>query len=369
MNRSFSIYLDLVRFTAAFLVYLYHSNQRFLSEALLPASTYGHSSVIVFFVLSGFVIAYVTATKESDFPRYAASRTSRVFSVTVPAIVLTVVLDSIGRRLYPEIYGGYPFDQFLPRIVGSLLLANEIWTVSITSFSNVPYWSICYEWWYYVAFALITFLPRQLGLPLAAVLLLALGPKIAVLAPIWGLGVLLFRWRALQGMPIGAAWVLALASVLGIIAFHAHGVGEFFTEWLKSQIGETAHKNMTFSKFFIGDYLLGLLVFTNFAAMRRVLHTHGLGLHLIERPVRFLAGFTFTLYLLHQPMFLFWGAVVRGDPGGHGYWFTVTALTLLSIGVVGHFTENKRHLFRKALHQRFDRLPGRNLRARFAVHD
>ena len=87
MNRSFSVYLDVVRFTAAFLVYLYHSNQRFLSEAILPASHYGHSSVIVFFVLSGFVIAFVTDTKESRLPAYAASRISRVFSVTVPAIM------------------------------------------------------------------------------------------------------------------------------------------------------------------------------------------------------------------------------------------------------------------------------------------
>jgi peptidoglycan/LPS O-acetylase OafA/YrhL len=90
MNRSFSVYLDVVRFTAAFLVYLYHSNQRFLSEAILPASHYGHSSVIVFFVLSGFVIAFVTDTKEFRLPAYAASRISRVYSVTVPAIVLTV---------------------------------------------------------------------------------------------------------------------------------------------------------------------------------------------------------------------------------------------------------------------------------------
>ena len=78
MNRPFSVYLDLVRFIAAFLVYLYHSNQRFLIEARLPASDYGHSSVIVFFVLSGFVIAFVTATKESELPAYAASRISRV---------------------------------------------------------------------------------------------------------------------------------------------------------------------------------------------------------------------------------------------------------------------------------------------------
>ena len=51
MGRSFSIYLDLIRVSAAFLVYLYHSNQRFLSETELPFSGYGHSAVVVFFVV------------------------------------------------------------------------------------------------------------------------------------------------------------------------------------------------------------------------------------------------------------------------------------------------------------------------------
>ena len=99
--------------------------------------------MIVFFVLSGYVIAYVTATKERDWVSYSASRLSRVYSVAVPAIVLTLLLDALGRQLYPEAYA-YPFDRFALRIIGSLLMANETWFVSIISFSNVPYWSICY---------------------------------------------------------------------------------------------------------------------------------------------------------------------------------------------------------------------------------
>ena len=80
MNRSFSVYLDLVRFSAACLVYLWHSNMRLLVHDILPASSYGHSAVIVFFVLSGFVIAYVTDTKENNWVDYSASRLSRVSS-------------------------------------------------------------------------------------------------------------------------------------------------------------------------------------------------------------------------------------------------------------------------------------------------
>lgn len=357
MNRSFSVYLDVVRFTAAFLVYLYHSNQRFLSEAILPASHYGHSSVIVFFVLSGFVIAFVTDTKESRLPAYAASRISRVFSVTVPAIILTVILDAIGRQLVPEIYSGYPFDQFVARIGGSLLLINEVWFISITSFSNVPYWSICFEFWYYVTFAMVVFMPKRRGVLAALLAAVALGPKFMLLAPLWWLGVLLYRWRVTQDWSGSVSLVLAVLSSVGIVAFHAFGISEWCSDWLMGVIGKENHRQLTFAKFFIGDYILGVLVFLNFASMRNVLAHHGQSLLLIERPVRLVANYTFTLYLLHQPLFLFWGAVVQGDPEGPGFWLTVTALMFMTVGVVGHLTENRRYILRDFLFRLISRIP------------
>ena len=138
MNKGFSVYLDLVRFIAACLVYIYHSNQRLLVEEILPASNFGHSSVIVFFVLSGFVITYVTDTKENTWTSYWASRLSRVYSVAMPAIVLTLVLDTFGRNLFPALYASYPYDQSLARLRGSFLFANEVWFISITSFPIFP---------------------------------------------------------------------------------------------------------------------------------------------------------------------------------------------------------------------------------------
>lgn len=348
MNRPFSIYLDLVRFIAAFLVYVYHSNQRPIVTDILPASNYGHSSVIVFFVLSGFVIAYITDTKERNWVSYTASRISRVYSVAVPALVLTVLLDSTGRHLYPALYE-YPFSQFAIRLGSSLLMLNEVWFVSITTFSNVPYWSICYESWYYIIFGLLMFLPRRAAWWATGTLLLVLGPKLLMLAPIWGAGVLLYRWRALQALPMVWAVVVLVFSVLGIIVFFVNGVETITTTWFKSLIGTDRHTQFTFSKFFLSDYLLATLVFANFVAMRRVALVISPLLLAIERPVRFLASFTFTLYLLHQPLFLFWAAVIRGNPEGYGYWLSTTAMVLLSVMTIGYFTENKRHQIRKWL--------------------
>lgn len=348
MNKPFSIYLDLIRFAAACLVYLYHSNQRWLSESILPASNFGHSSVIVFFVLSGFVIAYITDTREKTFATYAASRLSRVYSVALPAVFLTVALDAIGRQLNPAAYG-YPFDHFLLRGAASLLLLNEVWFVSITSFSNVPYWSICYEMWYYVAFGLVMFLPRRVGLMAVALLALALGPKVVLLAPIWGLGVLLYRWKTLATLSEPIGWLLAIGSIVGIVAFHQANITDQVAAILKGLFGEKWHTEFTFSKFFLSDYLLGVLVFLNFAGVYRVSGRLASFLVPLERPIRFLAGYTLSLYLLHQPLFLFWGAVIRGDPSNYGFWWATTGMVAASVLAIGLVTENRRYLLKRWL--------------------
>ncbi len=347
MNKAFSIYLDIVRFGAAVLVYLYHSNQRWLSTELLPLSNYGHSSVIVFFVLSGFVIAYITDTKERDWRSYTASRLARVYSVVLPALILCLALDAVGRQLNAAPYSGYPFDQLLVRIGASLLMLNEVWWVSITSLSNVPFWSITFELWYYVLFGMVMFLPRRWGIGVALVLLALLGPKIALLAPLWGLGVLLYRWKALEDWPVPLATMLALASAVGIVLVHSLGLLEHLHAQLALAVGERMAKELTFAKFFTGDYVLAVLVFIHFAAMRVVAPRLLPLFRAVERPVRWLASYTFTLYLLHQPLFLFWGSVLKGDPAHWTAWAACTALVAASVWAVGLVTENKREPLRQ----------------------
>jgi peptidoglycan/LPS O-acetylase OafA/YrhL len=358
MNRAFSVYLDLVRFIAACLVYVYHSNQRALIQDILPASSYGHSAVIVFFVLSGFVIAFVTDTKERNWPAYAASRLSRVYSVAVPAVLLTLLLDAVGRSLAPALYANYPFDQIALRSGISIAMLNEVWFVSVTSFSNVPFWSICYETWYYAAFGVAMFLSRGWAVPLLLGLALLLGPKIVLLAPIWLSGVLLYRWKFLEIRSTPLALALGVLSIAGVIAFHALDMQTWGADILKSVVGPSLQEQLTFSKFFLSDYILTLLVLANFVAMRKLTENVEQVWRWIETPVRFLAGYTFTLYLLHQPLFLFWGSVLRGDPTGYLNWVVVTVLTAVSVIVVGHFTESRRHVLRAWLLGQFERLAG-----------
>lgn len=360
MNKSFSIYLDIIRFMAACLVVLYHSNMRNIVETILPASNWGHAAVIVFFVLSGFVIAYITDTKENTLKEYSASRLTRVYSLAIPAVILTVVLDHFGEPLGQDFYSGKTtHDYGVFRAVSSLLFMNEVWSISITSFSNVPYWSLCYEMWYYVLFAIWAFARGRQRLFLLAGACLIVGHKILLLAPIWLMGVALYRWEAPKRMGEPAAWAALLLSSLGIFLWQWYQLTDFFTDQLKLAIGAEAHKQLAFSKFFIGDYFLGILVMANFAAFRRLSEYFAGLMGLVEKPVKFLAGFTFSIYIFHQPLILFWAAIINWSPKGYGFYAAVMGATFGTIFLLGWLIERRRFQFRKLLHGWMTGLEGR----------
>lgn len=348
MKREFSLYLDVVRFVSACLVVIYHSNLRNISTESLPWSSYGHPAVIVFFVLSGFVIAFVTAAKENTPETYWTARLARIYSVAIPALLVTFFADNLGEMLEPKFYkGSTTQDLWWLRFTTSLAFLNEIWMVSIMAFSNVPYWSLCYEVWYYAYFAVLTFLQGPLRTFLLIAIPLVLGPKIVLLAPLWFMGVWLCRSKRLAQLSEMQGWAMFLGSASLIIVFHAYDWTQFFSEWLKEVIGPWWHKQLTFSKFFIADYPLGLLVVANFAGFRAISHRFAGLLNPPASAIRFLAGYTFSLYLLHDPLILLYAAVFNGDPNKPWFYISVITATIVTIMVIGTFTEKKKDTVRK----------------------
>jgi len=348
MSREFSLYLDLVRFVAAFMVLLSHANSRDLTERVIPFSNLGHSAVVVFFVLSGFVIAYVTERKEPSARAYAASRMARIYSVALPALLVTIIADSVGERLQPSVYvGETTHDWGLLRVVTSALFMNEFWGVSITTFSNVPYWSLCYEVWYYVLFGLFVFW-RGSGRVMVLVLgALLAGAKILLLFPIWLLGVYLWRskfWSEL-GAKRGTA-IYAFSWVL-LLLFHTFDLNSRLSDMIKEVVGSDFHTRMTFSKMFIGDYVLAIIVFLNFAGFRAADKILGTPLRAVTKPIRWAASFTLSIYLFHKPLLLFYAALLHGDPKGMYFYVSVLTLVLLTIVGLAMVTEHQKDRFRQ----------------------
>lgn len=67
MTSALSLYLDALRFGAAFIVFVSHyAAGRYSGGLFWQVMDYGRIAVLVFFVLSGFVIAWVTEAREGS---------------------------------------------------------------------------------------------------------------------------------------------------------------------------------------------------------------------------------------------------------------------------------------------------------------
>lgn len=349
MSRAFSIYLDLIRLFAALLVMLYHANWIFRPG--LTITSLGHEGVVIFFVLSGFVIAYVTDTREQDFRDFMVARGARIFSVAIPAIILTAALDAsgfwLGPEAYPENYRAW--DLPLIRVITSVLFLNEIWTLGIQLFTNVPYWSLNYEVWYYVLFGVLYFFrgwQRYVGF---AALCLFLGPKILLLLPVWWLGVWVYRSERLRTITMAQAWLCVVLSLAGGYYYLALNLGQFGWDWVQVTFGVELHRELSFSRQFITDYYLGAVLALHFVGMRVVLAGIDTAPALLEGPIRYFAGSTFSIYLYHQPLLWFYLATFSWLGEGIPRYVLILTLTLGTCLVLSRYTEQRKHVWKAGI--------------------
>ncbi|MFP5248199.1 MAG: acyltransferase family protein, partial [Acidobacteriota bacterium] len=176
----------------------------------------GSQSVDIFFVLSGFVIGYVTDSREQSARAYTIRRLGRLYSVVLPALVATMGLDLLGSWMRPALYatvheaaGGGHFWRYL----ASGLFVNEVWDFNVVPGINLPFWSLGYEAWYYLLFGIIFFSPQRLRWIAATFAVLAAGPKITALFPLWLAGVFCYRickQAYIETVGASGLWILSL---------------------------------------------------------------------------------------------------------------------------------------------------------------
>lgn len=364
MPRALSVYLDLLRFAAALLVFIVHANYDRITGGLpilWRISGLGNDAVMVFFVLSGFVIAYVSEARERTAPIYFAARFARLWSVAIPALVLTVILDHLGMMLSPALYEGRWFEGSYPvfRTVVNLFFLNEIWFFSIRPFSNGPYWSIGYEFWYYAIFAATFFLKGRLRI-IALILLFAfVGPKILLLFPVWWAGVWAYRTKLANRMSTEVAFTVFVATALCYPILRLTGAVEFLDSIVERTFGEAfATEKLKWSRFFLSSYCIGILIALNFVAARVLLVRMPDAAEPYGRGITYLAGFTFSLYLFHYPLLQFFAAVAE--------FFAITDLrrvlvvggSLVVVWIIGSWAERQKNPLKRFLARYFQRLDG-----------
>lgn len=353
MNRTTSIYLDLVRFLAAVAVLLTHlAYKRFTGGLIIEWRTYGNDAVMVFFVLSGYVIAHVTASRESTLGDYLLQRCARLYSVAIPAIALTVVLDHVGKAITPSMYDGFWYQGSNPvgRILHALSFTNELWFHSVRLFTNGPYWSLGYEFWYYMLFAAAFFLRGGQRVFWVAAVMLLIGPKILLLFPIWLLGVWVHRVNTTRTLGPAVGWALFLGSFALYGLFRGAGLRDTFLQLTYDLLGKRfVEGELVWSNEFISAYVIGALVAANFIGVHALSAQLAPALSRGERVIRDWAGYTFSIYLFHYPILQFLAAVLPIKPSEAWSGVMLFVLTLALCRLLGNYTEKRKEFARAVL--------------------
>jgi peptidoglycan/LPS O-acetylase OafA/YrhL len=341
MTPQESLYLDLIRALAALVVVLDHAQDLF-DFRWFPRV--GHQAVIIFFVLSGYVISYVADTRERIASKFIIARFARLWSVLVPAIILTIVCDFVGMRfgLFPETYAGTPTDWPFVRVLAALAFLTQTW-VSIELFSNVAIWSLSVEFWYYMIFAAWTFAPTsrwRFALVLATLLLT--GYKGLLLLPIWLTGVALQRWRILDQLTPRA--YVALGIGCGGLALVYMGANVYGLVWggQVALLGPGYHEFLLQARVFWLDWIFGFVIAGHLIGARYL--ARYMGLERAGAPIRWCAGISFAAYLFHAPLLHLCRAFLPSTEGA-----LAIVLTLLAVAAIGRPIEGSKKAWVRGL--------------------
>lgn len=337
--KGLSLYLDVVRFGAAFVVLLSHVWPVLFPTFPLPWP--GHEAVVVFFVLSGYVIAFATFRPGVTLGSYVMHRGVRILSVSVPAVALSILIAPFvaGAPGMPFIADMSPSaDDIWHATWINLLFLGESWSNNVRPPFNSPYWSLSFEVWYYVIFAAAVFTPRRWRWLAVLLAMAAAGPRILALFPIWLMGVWLYRSKLTMGRRTAAALFALTASC----AFVFYWTGS--SHLLRAALVQVFPEMMSMlngANQFAGDLILGVLVTAHFAAARALTDWFD-WLARLQAVIRHLASFTLSIYLFHMPLtVLIWNGL-----GIHVPW-QFCALLSGGIFLLGSLTEQRNAQYRR----------------------
>lgn len=287
MKKDLSAYLDVLRILAAMIVFLGHLSWRSISGGFFwQIQSFGHSAVIVFFVLSGFVVQFSVDKKEGTLTDYLVARFARIYSVVLPAILLTVVCDRIGIHHNSHEYDLTREDTPIYRVLLGVVFLTQSWQ-HVSLLSNEPFWSLPYEFWYYQIFGAAIFLKGWRRIAAVLIGCAVAGPAILLEFPLWIAGVAAYRLSksfAPSSNHARVLWFVSACGVLIAILNNQHPI------MYSSAILPTTYSRL--------DYVIALLFAVNIFAASNL----NFGLAKAHPVIARVAGMTFALYLFHLPL-------------------------------------------------------------------
>jgi peptidoglycan/LPS O-acetylase OafA/YrhL len=331
-------------------------NRGLLLAFLYFVTGFGSEAVLVFFVLSGFLISSAIisrrATRAWSWRDYAIDRASRLYVVLIPGLLLGLLWDKLGSTNF-ALAGVYshPLPSFAALVVQSQMGVGVFFgnlfflqTIACPTFgSNAPLWSLANEFWYYVLFpvALAAGIAWKRRSMVSAVAFTIVAVFAAVFVG-WHILAGFVIWLAGTGLVIAYARCPALSKsrlvwfvVTSLILLSASLIAA--RTWKTNTVGTNTAVGIAFALFLFG--VLQLKSKDGGPTYPRIAH--------------FLAGFSYSLYVLHFPFLLFLRAWLvppqRWQPdaihvlGG----FLIGMVTLGFAWLVSTFTENKTRVARQ----------------------
>lgn len=350
LPREFSVYLDFLRFGAALMVLLFHIKLLELgpSKVLSFIPNRGHDFVILFFVLSGYVIASAADRKRTQGLReFVLDRMARVYSVAMPILMICTLLALfMHAQIDPERNMAHAIDHPYQTLGLNLVFISESWGLQMTPFLNGAYWSLCYEVMYYIIFGVCFFMRGWLRVAFLVVAMGLAGPKVLLLMPCWLLGMAAYIWRDRWRLHrLTAVFVAIVVPAVILILLHELGFAPAMRSIMKEWFHDS-YDNLGFSNDFLVDYV---------AASLAAFHIYGvryIGLRWSAGLASFItasAAMSFTLYLFHSPMVILVMNVFGPQHSGFdAFLVSAVAIPLVCYGV-SRVTESRRSVVRSWL--------------------
>jgi peptidoglycan/LPS O-acetylase OafA/YrhL len=341
-----SAHLDCLRGCAALTVYFAHIRLFFFPQyrdlavhGILVDSFYlitklGHAAVMVFFVLSGYLVGGSVlkdmVAKRWNWTAYLLKRGTRLYIVLIPALFLTLFWDHAILH-FPSAsavhVGDIPVGVTTP-IVANLgwptFLCNLLFLQTIVSppyGTNQPLWSLSWEWWYYLLFPCCLIALRSVGNRrtifgiLAASIAVLVGWQITSYFIVWLMGAWLsvqpIRTRNHMFLPFALLLMASLLVLAGTV------------EWLGVSLLVNILVDFSLG---IGTSVLMLALISN---IRPTVPNR-----LYSATAHHISAFSYTLYVVHLPFILFLQAAFMPVPRPIGIASFASILAIVVIGLL-----------------------------------
>ncbi len=301
------VWLDWLRFGAAFMVLLVHARATsFVEYGALEANSksklamiwfaftrLGHEAVIVFFVLSGFLVGGKlierVALQNFNWRSYGIDRATRILVPIVPAVIFAALIDA---------FYGHPNTSL--NIVGTLFLLQDIGVPGVLGMRTISQlWSLAYEVWFYIlAGALAVAVIRRPTPSRAALAIIFISFAIftrlsTVYLFCWAIGALAYLYPRQKSSRAEVASSIAII-LIGLVMYEISTASTSRSVQLSGAIALLGNKP-------VGELILSCGIALLVRNICTFVQSQGEMSFLGDLGTR-LAAFSYTLYLIHFPV-------------------------------------------------------------------